>query len=201
MATGQPIVIVFTQWHTVTLILCSYSLLRKALSMGYNVKKILFCKSIINLAFETVIYLNLSKIFNRSAAFENLYLWMSESLIVSRITMNHWEKVIFQSEKMILTIGPPFPITCPKQIQNMTETEWSSQRKKKSLEKKNIYSTFRANPAKTGGLIFVSLISFPKLYFFIFIFIKRYLLPWTYFAIKKNNSWNQSAWRHQYGVL
>ena len=28
-----------------------------------------------------------------------------------------------------------------------------------------IYSTFRANPAKTGGLIFVTLISFPKLDF------------------------------------
>ena len=27
------------------------------------------------------------------------------------------------------------------------------------------YSTFRANPAKTGGLIFVNLISFPKLHF------------------------------------
>merc|ERR1712237_305211 len=27
------------------------------------------------------------------------------------------------------------------------------------------YSTFRANPAKTGGLIFVSLILFPKLHF------------------------------------
>ena len=27
------------------------------------------------------------------------------------------------------------------------------------------YSTFRANPVKTGGLIFVTLISFPKLHF------------------------------------
>ena len=34
-----------------------------------------------------------------------------------------------------------------------------------SLELSPWYSTFRANPVKTGGLIFVTLISFPKLHF------------------------------------
>ena len=37
--------------------------------------------------------------------------------------------------------------------------------------------------------------------FFAYNLIKRYLIPWTYFAVLKNNSWNQSAWRHQCGVF
>ena len=145
MATGQPIVIVFTQWHTVTLILCSYSLLRKALSMGYNVKKILFCKSIINLAFETVIYLNLSKIFNRSAAFENLYLWMSESLIVSRITMNHWKSNISKWENDSYN-WPTISHNMPKAD---TEYDWNRMilsKKEKELRKKKYIQYLPSKP-------------------------------------------------------
>ena len=37
----------------------------------------------------------------------------------------------------------------------------------------NWYSTFRAKPAKTGGLIFITLISFPK-FFILFNLIKRF---------------------------
>ena len=36
----------------------------------------------------------------------------------------------------------------------------------------SLYSTFRANPAKTGGLIFVTLILFPKLHFLYFVYLK-----------------------------
>ena len=57
---------------------------------------------------------------------------------------------------------------------------------KGQYQKRNtpIYTTFWANPAKTGGLIIVILISFLK-FFFVSNLIKRYLISWTYFAIKK----------------